>query len=391
MPNVLFVVENNYFPRDARVYNECLTVSEQSANQCYVLAPRSSQQREKFHEKIGDITCIRYPSFESSSTGGLFIEYAVAAISFFCLIPLITFHYRIKIIHVANQPDFILPLVSWLKLFRIKFVFDHHDIAITTFSSKVDSDKLFFKVLSPILKAFEQFSLNLADTVIATNYSFKEYDMTINNRLNIIVVRNSNKKQYQTIDQIHKQSSDVLQLVYFGIIGSDAASGVTNLITLSKHLRDSTIPFKIHVIGDGPGLKALVRQVETEKMQRFFEFHGFLTIEETFKKMIHYDFGIVTLNDSDKGHLHTAMKIMDYMCCGVPVCSLKLKEQMFSTGGIGIHAKNFEDMAKKIILTFADGKRYEMLREETLKHFNDNLCWEKQAQILIDGYSRLIN
>lgn len=389
MANVLFVVENDYFPRDARVFNECLTVSEQSTNQCYVLAPRNNQEKEKFFEKIGEVTCFRYPSLESPSTRGLFIEYGVAAINFFFLIPLITFCCRIKVIHVANPPDFILVLVAWLKLFRVKFIFDHHDIAITTFSSKVDSGKLFFKVLSPILKTFERFSLNLADLVIATNNSFREYEMTINNRLNIFVIRNSNKKRYQTIDQIQKKPNDVLQLVYFGIIGSDAASGVTNLITLSKHLIESTVAFKIHVIGDGPGLSTLTSGVESENMQKFFEFHGFMAIEETLEKMIQYDFGIVTLNYSDKGHLHTAMKIMDYMCCAVPVCSLKLKEQMFSTGGIGVHAKDFEDMAKQIIQTFADENRYESLREQTLKHFNENLCWEKQAQTLIDGYSQL--
>ena len=36
---------------------------------------------------------------------------------------------------------------------------------------------------------------------------------------------------------------------------------------------------------------------------------------------------------------------MDYMCCAVPVRSLRLTEQMYSTDGIGIHADSFESMA----------------------------------------------
>jgi len=83
------------------------------------------------------------------------------------------------------------------------------------------------------------------------------------------------------------------------------------------------------------------------------------------------------------------MKVMDYMCCGVPVCSLNLKEQLISTRGIGIHKETFEDIANEIIIIYGNKDVYAALREKTLKHFNENLCWELQQKKLIECYFNL--
>ena len=57
------------------------------------------------------------------------------------------------------------------------------------------------------------------------------------------------------------------------------------------------------------------------------------------------------------------MKIMDYMCCAVPVCSLPLKEQVYSTQGIAIHANTFEGIARKIAEVYKEVNEYEGFKE----------------------------
>ena len=84
--------------------------------------------------------------------------------------------------------------------------------------------------------------------------------------------------------------------------------------------------------------------------------------------------------------MHTAMKVMDYMCCGVPVCSLRLKEQMFSAGNIGIFSDDFDKMADRIVEIYFDKIKYEELRRHSLNYFNEERSWEIEAKKLKKYY-----
>ena len=48
-------------------------------------------------------------------------------------------------------------------------------------------------------------------------------------------------------------------------------------------------------------------------------------------------------------------------------------------------------MVDEIIKIYNDKELYEDLRKRTLAQFNENLCWEKQEMILLEGYRDLIN
>src|SRR5207244_4298462 len=109
----------------------------------------------------------------------------------------------------------------------------------------------------------------------------------------------------------------------------------------------------------------LKRLIDRAGMLDHFQFHGFIPIPEAYEVIKSFDFGLVAWGDMPKNHLHTAMKVMDYMCCAVPVCSLNLKEQIQSTGEIGIHAATFDDIVGKMIAISREPLQYEQLRRET--------------------------
>ena len=380
-------MENDFFPRDMRVYNECKTITDHYS--CFAVAPR--QNKEKYIEIIdGNIKCYRFPHFEANILELLPIEYLNAAFWLFALVTFVVLRHHIRIIHVANPPDFIIPLLAWLKIFGVVFIYDIHDLSIETFKGKKDNQQGFaVRIILALLAMFEKLSISFSDIIIATNLSIKGYVQGDHPLKKVFVVRNSNPVRFQTIAEIPKKNDPRMNIGYFGVLANDKAAGLDNLISLVKRLKEHTLEFTISVIGDGPGLKPLKRLVKDNNICEYFEFYGYLSIELAFQEIINFDFGLVTWGDIPKNNIHTAMKVMDYMCCGVPVCSLKLKEQMHSTQNIAIHTDSFEEMADSIVELYQKKNEYEELRKLTLNHFNTLLSWEHQSRELIRAYECL--
>ena len=385
---ILFIVENNYFPRDMRVYKECMTLAHSNQYKCYVIAPRQIKTKEKFIDIVdGKVKCFRYPSYEASSVKGLFIEYIIAAIFYMFFIPLIVLLCRINIIHAANPPDFILPLCCWARIFGIKLIFDQHDLSIESFKIKVSPGGL-TSFLCYILSLLEKLSYMLADLIIAPNQSFYAYKKTRQDGVKTYIVRNSNPIQFKDLSDIPKKESTFLRLGYFGILGKE--SGGENLVFLCDKFRKKSINFKIIIIGDGSGISDLIKLIKDYNLTGNFILKGFISFPSAISNIVNFDFGILPWSDCKKHHMHTATKVMDYMCCGVPVCSLKLKEQLVSAGNIGIFADDFDEMVNEILKVYTDKIKYEKLRQRTLKYFNENRSWKKESEKLMKCYGMLI-
>jgi len=384
---VLFVVENDYYPRDMRVYNECTSLSE--IYSCYVLAPR--QKGEALVEDVGSVRCFRYPHFEAKTLKGILFEYLNAAFWIAAFVPIIALTHRIAIIHVANPPDFIIPAISWLKLFRKKLIYDVHDLSVETFKGKSMDRSPIGAAALYLLRALESASIFVADVIVVTNTSIRDYVKAKSERKRTYVVRNSNRLRYRDVGQIDKAKRDGrMRIGYFGILADDEAAGLDNFFVIADALTGLKASFKFLIVGSGPGLEPLRRKVRLKHMEDKFEFHGFVPMPDAFGLIKDFDFGLVTWGYLPKNHVHTAMKVMDYMACGVPVGSLMLKEQLASTGQIGIHANTFEEMARQIVECYENPVEYEALRQHTLEHFNAVLAWELQERNLRGAYDHLL-
>jgi len=385
-PGVLFIVENDYFPRDARVRNECVSLA--STYRCHVLAPRG--RNERFLETVESAACVRFPHFEAASLRFIPFEYLIAAFWIALLAPLIVVVRRIRIIHVANPPDFIIPLLGWLKVFGVRLVFDVHDLSVETFKGKAASRSRLGRSLEAALRALESASIGIADAIVATNQSIRQRVTDQRPGALVCIVRNSNGIRYQSLSEVGKSlRGGPLRIGYFGVLADDDAAGLANFFPVAETLERRGVPYRIAVVGDGPGLASLQAEAARRRLADRFEFHGFVGLPQAFALIKEFDFGLVTWGDLPKNRMHTAMKVMDYMCCGVPVCSLPLAEQIRSTQNVGIHETTFEAIAEKMIDTYQDAERYEALRQRTLDHFNAVLCWERQQGALLDVYTTL--
>lgn len=385
-PRILVIVENDQYPRDIRVFNECTALTSRHA--CTVLAPRGPGQR--FVETIGGVRCFRFPLFEADSVKTLGFEYLCAALWLALLVPPIVLWRRINVIHVSNPPDFIVPLLCALRLFGVRFVFDVHDISTETLKGKMSRPGSGLRWLLPALGWFERTSARLADLCIATNETIACRMAALAPGTAVRVVRNSNPIRYETLVQTGKASRQgLLHIGYFGVIANDQAAGLDNIVLFAKTLAQRGQDFRVSIVGNGPGLGRLQALVREAGLQERFAFLGYLSMPGAFDVIKEFDFGLVSWGDLPKNHMHTAMKVMDYMCCAVPVCSLELREQLRSTGGVGIHASNFVQLADRTIEAYADEGGYEQLRRRTLQRFNEVLSWPAQEASLLAGYDSL--
>ncbi len=384
---ILFVVENDFYPHDMRVYNECTTLSKRY--RCHVLAPRAPGQ--KLFEVIGAARCLRFPIYHAGSVRWIFIEYLIAWLWMALLVPVISLIGRVGVIHVANPPDFIIPTIAWLRLFGVKIVYDMHDVSSETLRAKIDPDSR-LGVLIPVLDRLESASIRMADLTIATNESIlARVRSKIGDKVRVQVVRNSNRTVYRCVDDIGKEPcADVTTIGYFGVLADDSAAGLENIVQLAASMIERGVHCRFSIVGNGPGLPSLQHMVTAAGLDRHFVFHGFVPMPQAYDLIKEFDFGLVSWGDLPKNHLHTAMKIMDYMCCAVPVCSLQLTEQMRSTGGVGIHGACFPEIAERIAHLRETPTAYEELRRSTLLRFNDVLCWELQERELFAAYGHLM-
>lgn len=387
--NILFIVENDYFPRDMRVFNECVSLS--SEYRCYVLAPRG--KGEKFVERIKGITCYRFPSLEAKSMKGIIPEYLIAAVAIGIIAPLLVMAHRIKVIHAANPPDFVIPILSWLKLLKVAMVYDVHDLSLETFKGKRFPEGIIRSSLEAALRALELMSISMADAIIATNRSIYGHVMARGSaKTNTVVVRNSNRIVFRTVAEVAKQkTAGPINIGFFGKLGNDEAAGLENFFVIARALTECGTEFKFSIVGDGPGLGFLKDRCRQHGLADRFEFYGFLPIPEAFEIIKEFDFGLVAWGYMQKNHFHTAMKVMDYMCCAVPVCSLRLREQINSTGNIGIIEDTFEEIAHKMVDVYRRPAAYDALRRHTLQHFNESLGWETQEAVLRQTYAALLS
>src|SRR5207247_560205 len=96
----------------------------------------------------------------------------------------------LDVIHAHNPPDTLFVVGAIHKLFGRKFVFDHHDLSPELYLSRYK--KTTGDAVTRVLKALERLSVRLADVVIATNESYRAFDIERNGAdpERVFIVRN---------------------------------------------------------------------------------------------------------------------------------------------------------------------------------------------------------
>jgi len=403
------MISESYYPRDIRVRKEAQKLAKNN-HKVYIIALKNTE--EKKCEKIDGITVYRIPKLEIFNESkqenkgnknkiatrlkgilGYGIEY-----TYFTTLSLILSVYllvikKIKVVHLHNPPDTLVLIGQIYRTFGRLYIFDQHDLSSDLFKDKF-GEKLHF--ILNILVFFEKLSFNFADAIIVTNNSYRaiaiERYKNVKNK--IYVVRNGpDVADFELKAQkSHSNVGDKILVTYVGAINYQ--DGLDNLIKIADIVinHHKFINIKFQVIGDGDYLSEIIRMSRRYKVEKYFEFKGYICDKHTLNKMIvDSDICVDTANNTFYNRNSTFIKLMEYMVFNKPVISFALKESINTLGnaGIFIEPSNFDQFAEKLIYLSENRK----LRESIGLHGGSRieiLKWENVSINLIELYKKLL-
>lgn len=387
--HVLFIVENNTVPPDVRVWREARTV-KQAGYPVTIISPQNSHF-SKSYEVIDEIEIYRHPVVKNK--GGKInqlVEYANALFWEVLLSLRVFFKKRFQIIHAANPPDHVFLIALLFKLFGVKFIFDHHDLAPELYISKFNGKK---KMIYRLLSLMEKLSCLTANAVVSTNQSYKKHVITKHGIKpeKIFIVRNDPEELNAQINDSIKQyrNKHLIELLYIGSINNQ--DGVDLMIKVVHILVSQLSQMQINctVVGDGDDLPRVKRLCTELCLNQYFNFTGYIYDRKIIKKYIEEaDICLETAPYNEANSKSTFIKVMEYMAEGKPIVAFDLDETRYSAEGSALLVEqgNLRAFAEAIEKLISDPGLRERLGKYGQSRIANVLNWNNSSRELMRTY-----
>jgi glycosyltransferase involved in cell wall biosynthesis len=390
--HVLFIVENNPATLDTRVWAEALAAREFGYD-VSVISPEA-RRNGQIRKRIDNIDVYEYRRpLEGHGIPGLLIEYANA---FFWEIVLgfrVFLTKRFHIIHAANPPDHLFLIGTLFKLFGVRFIFDHHDIAPENFVAKFGRRGFFYSTLL----AMERLSFKTADIVISTNESYRKIACTRGGRNghDVFVVRNGpDLTRIPPVDPNPALRGGFKYMIgYVGTMGQQ--EGIENLLRTVEYLvkvkHRNDIRFVI--VGQGPHLPALVQLSKEMELENYVWFTGYIPYRDLYEILATVDICVNPEFGNEFTDKSTMIKIMEYMAFGKPIVQFHTTEGEISAGDAAVYvSQNSEkQFAAAIVSLLENPDACRLMGSKGRQRIEDKLGWHKQKAILKDVYEAALS
>lgn len=403
---VLMIVENSY-PFDIRVRREAEAVQERF-DVTVISIKRSGQ---KFHEIVDRVEVYRLPRIESGderakrnwlSSVGNRIGYIVQYL-FFTLAAAVIFAFTLpfrkyRVIHVHNPPDTLFFIGMIGKLFGIRFVYDHHDLAPELYLTKFGGRKDF---IYRVMLWCEKLSCRLADVVISTNESYRQLEVARHgvDAAQTFVVRNDPvASEFQPAGPVEQECGEsaagrgTINLLYLGSINPQ--DGVDVLLRALAQLRSEfhREDFACTIVGAGDALK-MVRQLASElKIDDKVEFTGMVKDRSIIGKYMRgADICLEPAPENELNRHSTFIKVLEYMSAARPIVAFDLQETRYSAGDAAmlVRPNDIHGFVGAIVdLMDSEALRHE-LGQNGRRRIEAQLNWDTASRALSTAYDHL--
>jgi glycosyltransferase involved in cell wall biosynthesis len=387
--HVLFIVQNNSFPSDKRVFKEALSLKE-AGYEVSVISPVSEWDPERQVEFRG-MWVFRYRNYESQ--GGVcafFLEYANAVTRIFFLSLKTYFKKPFAAIHVANPPDFFWPMALFFKLFGVKFIYDQHDIAPEMFRANQGRTGLLYRLL--LLN--ERLTVACSSAVVTVNQSLKQRMVSRYNagRKPLAVVYNCpsadfNAQPDRALMDEYKGRPVVL---FVGLMAK--LDGVETLIRAAREIvsRSRSGECVFIFLGDGPEKMNLERMAKDAGLQDRVFFTGRVDYEKVKNYLSLADVCVAPDEKNEFTDHFTLVKVLEYMKAGKPFVGFRLTETCAIAGEAGCYADSFEEFVEKIEELLNNPELARRLGEKGREAIEKQFLWEHQEKALLDLYNSVL-
>lgn len=397
--HILFIVENCSVPDDQRVWKEAKAVKE-IGFEVSIISPSDSK---KDKEKFVNIEGIEIHRYKQIVLGAGFFSYMIEYLNYlvctFFLVLSINFKKKINVFHSANPPDLFFLIFIFFKPFGGKYIFDVHDLFVNTFESKYADKRTVFKIFFiGLLNLVEKVNISLADYIVVTNQSYKEYLIQKYkiHPAKFFIVRNApeldNRLEIPSDEKLKNGKRNLL--VFFGMMGEDDGVDVIlkscNYLIQEKNFSD----FYCCLIGPenierSPFIGELKKMHSELSLEENVKFTGYLSWDEIHAYLNTADIGLSPDLFTLQNNISTMIKIMEYMSHGLPILSFDLKENKYSAGEAALYCDTYDykEYAEKIIYMLNDKN---ILNEKTkigLERYRSTFNWENSKVNLVNLYS----
>jgi glycosyltransferase involved in cell wall biosynthesis len=373
------VLENNTYPRDARVRLEAESLA-QDGRRVEVLAPRQADRPSSEVIEGVQVTRFRLADGEGRLLGTA-LEYlgACAAVTA-AVLPRLA-RKRRGTLHVHNPPDLFFPLLWAARLRGWSCVFDHHDD-----SAGMLRDKLGRATPAEWLLAWmRRRSARAADVTITTNDT--QRDLVAADARRVVVVRNCPPGWFAD----HRAAAPGVRarLVFLGEIGAQDRVELAVDI-LSRLVDEHALDVELLIVGDGPKRAAVEQRAAQLGMVERVTITGWVPYEQVPALLASAHVGLDTAPPTDVNNGSTMVKIREYLVVGLPVVATALRETRV-TAGEAIAAVD-EDSPEAFVAPVAELLRSAHRWEEAATRARTRgleLLWPTQRERLLAAYAEL--
>lgn len=389
--NVLIVVENLPLPLDRRVWLEATTLVSNGYD-VSVICP-TGRGWDLPHEVIENVHIYRYPEPTEAHSGAMAYarEYLHSLWHWFRLARQIWRDRRFDVIQGCNPPDLIFLLALWYRPWGVRYLFDHHDVCPELFEAKFGKKGLLYR----IMLIWERMTFATASVSMATNESFRRIAIRRGKMdpANVFVVRSAPKIEKFRIGPAlseHRKGAKTV-LGYVGVIGQQ--EGMDLLVAAVDHLVRNLGHSDLHVaiVGFGPHLPEVQRDVTARGLDGHFTFHGALYDDALLSVLNSIDIGVSPDPKNEMNDISTMNKVMEYMTLQKPVVQFDLTEGRASAGDASLYAKANDplDFAAKVAELIENPEMGMRMGVQGRARVLDELSWAHSVPQLMAAYDRI--
>jgi glycosyltransferase involved in cell wall biosynthesis len=386
---VLIIVENSPVPFDTRVWKEACSLQKAGYEVC-VLCPRRKGCMQG-HEIVDGIHIYRHPMpREGNSPLGYLYEYCWALFWESLYTLRIYFRHGFHVIQGCNPPDNIFLIALPFKLFRVKYIFDHHDANPELYLSKYGRQDFFYKVQVWL----EKLTFGFSDVLMATNNSYR--DLAVGrgglDPKDVFVVRNGpDLKTFKPVAPNPDLKHGKRYLI--GYVGTmSIQEGLDILVDVVEHIKKlGRDDIHFTCVGGGPALTGLRKLAKDKNLDDILNFTGRVPEENLLEILSTADVCVNPDKPCEMNDISTMIKIMEYMALGKPIVQFDLREGRFSAGEASLYSDNrnqVPDFAAKILWLLDHPEERARMGEFGCKRVAKELAWEYSVPGLLAAYER---
>jgi len=387
---ILIIVENLPVPFDRRVWQEANTLKD-AGYDIAIICPKGKGHQDAY-ERINGIHIYRHSLLiEADHALGYILEYMSALFWEFFLSWKVLLKHGFDVIHACNPPDTIFIVGLFFKLFKKKFVFDHHDINPELYLAKFNKKNTFYRLLIFL----ERCTFQTADISIATNESYKAIAIHRGEKKpdEVFVVRSGpdlNRMQLMSADDELKNGRKYL-VGYVGVMGKQ--EGIDYLLKSIQYIVYTLKRSDIHfgLVGGGTELEMLVDYANILMVGDYVTFTGRISDKEMLKLLNTADVCVNPDVVNEMNDKSTMNKIMEYMALGKPIVQFEMTEGRVTAQEASLYAKanDEQDFAYKIIDLIENEEQRKQMGLFGRNRVVDKLAWKYEAPKLLAAYAKL--